>query len=131
MFTHLRSPGGTLGKLSIAAALLLGILGVLGLVTLLFAAAVGNEWWSDTRTDQLFGAAFFGLSALGAVGFEIMDRQPLPGATLAVIGSLALGTILVWTLVIPVLALGSLVVAVLRARELMHSTAHPHGPAHA
>ena len=129
MFTQLRHPGGTLGKLSLAAALLLGILGVLGFVTLLFAAVVDVEWWSNARSERLFGAVFFGLSALGAVGFEIMDRRPVPGLTLAVIGSLALGTILVWTLVIPVLALGCLVVAVLRARELMHSTPHPHGPA--
>ncbi len=129
MFTHLRQPGGTLGRLSLAAALFLGIIGVLGCVTLLFAAVVGNEWWSDTRSEQIFGAVFFALTALGAVGFEMMDRQPVAGATLAVIGSLALGTILVWTLFVPVLALGCLVVAVMRTRELMHPTAHPHAPA--
>ncbi len=131
MFTHLRQSEGTLGKLSLAAALLLGILGVLGLVTTLVGAAFSLDWWSDERSNQLFGAAFFGIALLGAIGFEMMDRQPVAGAALAVIGCLALGTILVWTALVPVLALGSLVVAVLRARELMHSTAHPHGHAHA
>lgn len=129
MFEHLRQPGGTLGKLSVAAALFLGIVGSLISLALVYALAVGNEWWSDTRSEQWFGLAFFALAALGAVGFEVMDRQPLAGAALAVIGSLALGTILVWTLFVPVLALGCLTVAVLRARELMHP--HPHGHAHA
>ncbi len=129
MFTHLRRPETNLAKLSLAAALFLGVIGALGCAFTLFAAVVGNDWWSDTRSDQLFAAAFFAVAALGAVGFEVMDRRPLTGLSLAVLGSLALGTILVWTLLVPVLAMICLAIAFLRARELTHPATDPHGRA--
>jgi hypothetical protein len=47
-----------------------------------------------------------------------MDRNHLLGATLAVIGGLALAFILVWAVVPAVLGVGAAVVAVLRARAL-------------
>ena len=96
MFTRLRKPGGILGGLSVTAALFLGVLGVLGVVSLLIAAATGSEFWSDEGDEQLVSAVLFAVIAAGAVGFVIMDQQPWLGAALAVVGSLVMALILFW-----------------------------------
>ncbi|MBA2738928.1 MAG: hypothetical protein H0U47_04645 [Nocardioidaceae bacterium] len=70
MFARLRQPGGVLGGLSLAAALFLGVLGVLGVVSLLIAAAAGSEFWSDERDDQLVSAVLFAVIAAGAVPLQ-------------------------------------------------------------
>ena len=120
---RLRQPGGVLGGLSLTAALFLGVLGVVGVVSLLIAAAVGSEFWSDERADQLISAGIFAVIAAGAVGFLIMDQRPWPGAAFAVIGSLLMALVLFWA-ILP-LALGPLfaVVAVLRARAFSSGSA--------
>ena len=50
-----------MGGLSLSAALFLGVLGVLGVVSLLIAAATGSEFWSDERDEQLVSAVLFAL----------------------------------------------------------------------
>jgi uncharacterized membrane protein len=123
MLARLREPGGVLGGLSLAAALFLGLLGVVGVVSLLVAAATGSEFWSDERADQLISALMFAVIAAGAVGFLIMDQRPWPGAALAVVASLLMALILFWA-ILP-LALGPLfaVVAILRARAFSKGSA--------
>lgn len=116
MLTRLRQPGGVLGGLSLTAALLLGALGVVGVVSLLIAAATGSEFWSDQRDQQLISAVVFAVIAAGAVGFLIMDQRPWLGAALAVIGSLLMALVLFWAILPLVLGPVFAVVAVLRAR---------------
>jgi hypothetical protein len=130
MFTRLRQPGGWIGGLSVAAFLCLGVLGIVGLVSLLVAAATGREFWSDERSNQLIGAALFALAVAGAFGFLIMDRQPWPGAALAVLGSIAFALVLWWAILTLALGLAFAVTAVLRARVLNEgATAAPTGHA--
>ena len=99
MFTRLSQPGGTLGKLSVFAALTLGILGVAGVVSLSVAAATGSDFWSDNPSEQLVSAVMFGFIADGAIGFLIMDRRPWLGVVLAVFGCIVFTFLLLWTLV--------------------------------
>ena len=122
MFARLRQPGGILGGLSLSAALFLGVLGVLGVVSLLIAAATGSEFWSDERDEQLVSAVLFALIAAGAVGFLIMDQRPWLGAALAVVGSLLMTLVLFWAILPLVLGPVFAVVAVLRARSLSTGT---------
>ena len=130
MFARLHQPGGVIGGFSVAAFLVLGILGVFGVVSLVIAAAMGSEFWSDDRNEQLVSAALFAVIAAGAVGFLIMDRQPWLGAALAVVGSLLMGLILFWAILPLLLGPVFAVVAVLRARGFSHATASPpHGHA--
>jgi hypothetical protein len=116
MFARLRAPGGVLGGLSLTAALFLGVLGVLGVVSLLIAAATGSDFWSDERGVQLVSAVFFAAIAAGAVGFLIMDQRPWLGAVLAVVGSMLMSLMLFWALLPLVLGPVFAVTAVLRAR---------------
>jgi ABC-type Mn2+/Zn2+ transport system permease subunit len=118
MFTRLRQPGGVLGKLSLAAALTLGIVGVAGVVSLCVAAAVGSDFWSDDPSAQLISAVFFGFVADGAVGFVIMDRRPWLGVVLAVFGCLVFTFILLWAIVPMVLGPLFAVTAINRAKVL-------------
>lgn len=116
MFTRLRQPGGVLGGLSITAGLFLGVLGLLGVVSLVVAAAAGTDFWSDQREEQIASAVLFAVIAAGAVGFVIMDQHPWLGAAIAVVGSLVMATILFWAILPLVLGLVFAVAAVLRAR---------------
>jgi hypothetical protein len=129
MITRLRQPGGALGALSLAAALTLFVLGVVGFVALVVAVAAGSDFWSDQRSDQVFSAAFFVIMIAGAAGFVVMDHQPWPGAAFAVLGSLSFALILWWAILPLVLGLVFAVVAVLRARRFHDGTtsamAHP------
>ena len=118
MFTRLLQPGGTLGKLSLTAALVLGIVGIGGVVSLCLAAAVGSDFWADTASAQLASAVMFGFIADGAVGFLIMDRRPWLGVVLAVFGSVVFTFILLWTLVAMVLGPLFAVTAINRAKVL-------------
>jgi len=118
MNTHLRAPGGRLGLLSLISTYVLAFFGLLGVVTLTVALLFDNDWWSDTKSEQVFGLVFFVVVLLGAVGFVIMEQHRVLGATLGVLGGLALATLLVWLLVPVVLGVGAAVVAVLRARAL-------------
>jgi hypothetical protein len=129
MFARLRQPGGVLGGLSLTAALVLGGLGVLGVVSLLIAAATGSEFWSDDRTAQLVSAVVFAVIAAGAVGFLIMDQRPWLGAFLAVVGSLLMALVLFWALLPLVLGPVFAVVAVLRARAFSAGGAASQGRA--
>ncbi|MCW2763012.1 MAG: hypothetical protein JWR85_3213 [Marmoricola sp.] len=129
MFTRLRQPGGVLGGLSLTAALFLGVVGVLGVVSLLIAAATGSEFWSDKRADQLISAVLFAIIAVGAVGFFIMDQRPWPGAAFAVVGSLMMALILFWAILPLVLGPVFAVVAVLRARAFSAGSAASPGRA--
>ena len=116
MLARLRQPGGVLGALSVTAALFLGVLGVVGVVSLLIAAATGSDFWSDERNEQLVSAVVFAVIAAGAVGFLIMDQRPWLGAALAVVGSLLMALVLFWAILPLVLGPVFAVVAVLRAR---------------
>jgi len=117
MLTRLRQPGGILGGLSLTAALVLGALGVVGVVSLLIAASTGSDFWSDERDEQFASAVVFAVIAAGAVGFLIMDRRPWLGSALAVVGSLLMALVLFWAILPLVLGPVFAVVAVLRARE--------------
>jgi hypothetical protein len=123
MIARLRKPGGILGGLSVTAALFLGLLGIFGVVSLLIAAATGNEFWSDQRDEQLVSAVMFAIIATGAVGFVIMDHRPWLGAALAVVGSLLMALILFWAILPLVLGPVFAVVAVLRARAFTTGSA--------
>ena len=118
MLDHLRQPGGRLGTFSLAAALTLGIVGILGVVSLSLAAALGLDFWSDNPTNQLVSAIFFGFIADGAVGFWIMDRRPWLGVVLAVFGCVVFTFILLWALVPMVLGPLFAVTAIQRAKVL-------------
>jgi|SRR3954447_9540488 len=120
----LRTPDGKLGIFSVAATYLLGIVGLIGLVSVLLALALDSDFWSDRDSDKVIGAAFFGVMLLGAVGFVIMERSPWGGAALGVLGGLSMALILWWTLFGLVLGLGCAAVAVMRARVLTHRPAH-------
>jgi hypothetical protein len=122
---HLRAPGGKLGVLSVICTYLLGFFGLLGVVTLTFALLFDTEFWSDTKSEQVFGLCFFAVVLLGAVGFVIMEQHRALGAVLGVLGGLALATILVWLVVPIVLGVGAGVVAVMRARALPEPMASP------
>ena len=125
MFTRLLQPGGTLGKLSVAAFLVLGIVGVVGVVSLCIAAAVGSDFWSENRSAQLVSAVFFGFIADGAIGFLIMDRRPWLGVVLAFFGCLVFTFMLLWTLVPMVLGPLFAVTAINRAKVLSELDASP------
>ena len=129
MLDRLRQPGGTLGSLSVASALLLGVLGVAAVVSLLVAAAAGSDFWTDDTAGQLISALVFAVVAAGAVGFLIMDRHPWPGAALAVVGALLMALVLFWAILPLVLGPGIAVVAVLRARALSAGTTATSGQA--
>lgn len=129
MFARLRQPDGILGTLSLASALLLATLGVLGMVSLVIAAVAGSEFWSDERDQQLLSAMLFALMAAGAVGFLIMDQRPWFGAALAVVGGLFMTLTLFWAILPLVLGPGVAVVAVLRARTFRVGTASTSGRA--
>jgi hypothetical protein len=119
----LKTPGGRLGTFSVVATYLLGIVGLIGVLSLLVALALGsNGFWSDRASDKLTGAVLFAIILVGAVGFVIMERSPWVGAVLGVLGGLSMALILWWTFLAVVLGLGCAVVAVLRARALTH---HP------
>jgi hypothetical protein len=118
MISRLRQPGGRLGNLSLAAALVLGIVGIAGVVTLCVATAVGAGIWSDDPSAQLVSAVFFGFIADGAVGFLIMDRRPWLGVVLAVFGCIVFTLMLLWLLVPLVLGPLFAATAINRAKVL-------------
>ena len=99
MHDHLRSPGGRLGLLSVISTYILAFFGVLGVAILGWTLIFDTTWWSNDKSSHWFGLAAFAVVLLGAVGFLVMDRNHLLGATLAVIGGLALAFILVWAIV--------------------------------
>ena len=74
IWERLRRPGGTLGWLSLASAVTLAAVGVIGVFALLLSIANGSDFWSDTTSDKVVGLVFFVLTAAGAVGFYLMDR---------------------------------------------------------
>jgi hypothetical protein len=123
----LRTPGGRLGTFSVVATYLLGIVGLLGLVSLLVALAVGSDFWSDSDNNKVSAAVMFALMALGAVGFVVMERSPWAGAALGVLGGLSMALVLWWTLLGMVVGLGCAAVAVIRARALTHRPAQSSG----
>jgi hypothetical protein len=126
MWERLRQPGGTLGGLSLASAVTLAVVGVIGAIALLVSLATGSDFWSDTTSDKVVGLVLFVLTAAGAVGFYVMDRSPWGGAALAVIGGLALALVLFWAVVPIVVGIGAAVVAVMRARAMSHGTTTAH-----
>ncbi|MGH3458608.1 hypothetical protein [Aeromicrobium sp.] len=128
MIERLKKPGGNLGTLSLISTFVLGLIGTAGVVSMLVSLANGSDFWSDARNDKLIGLVFFALVLLGAVGFVVMDRSPWLGATLAVIGGLALATVVFWMIFTTVIGLGIAAVAVIRARAL-HGGAAPAPPA--
>lgn len=126
MWERLREPGGTLGRLSLASAVTLAAVGVVGAIALLVSLATGSDFWSDATSDKVIGLVFFVLTAVGALGFYFMDRSSWGGASLAVIGGLALALILFWAIVPIVVGIGAAVVAVMRARAMGHGTTTAH-----
>lgn len=126
MWERLREPGGTLGGLSLASAIALAAIGVVGALALLVSLVTGSNFWSDTSSDKVIGIVFFLLAAAGAVGFYLMDRTPWAGAALAVVGGLALALVLFWAVAPIVVGVGAAVVAVIRARAMSHGTTTAH-----
>ena len=129
MIERLKKPGGNLGTLSVISTVALGLLGTAGVVALVVSLVTGSDFWSDNDTDKIVGIVFFALAMLGAVGFMVMDRSPLLGATLAVVGAIALAVVMFWSIVTVVIGLGAAVVAGLRAWALHHeNTSEPTTP---
>lgn len=124
MIERLRQPGGTLGTLSLASALLLGAIGLAGLITMLVVLPMDSDFWSANDSDVVIAAVFFAITALGGLGFLIEDRSPWTGAALSVLGGLALALILYWTVLAIVIGLGAAVVAVMRARVMHAGRSH-------
>lgn len=118
MIARLRQPGGTLGNLSLFAALVLGVIGISGVVLLCIAAATGSDAWANGASANLISAVMFGFIADGAVGFLIMDRRPWLGVVLAVFGSVVFTFLLLWTLVALILGPVFAVTAINRAKIL-------------
>jgi len=119
MLDRLRQPKGAVGILSVVATLVLALWGAFVIVAM--------SIWDDeemTQGDEVFVAVFGALMIVGAVGFVIMDRQPRLGAALAVLGSIALATVVFWTIVPIVLGIVFIVVAVKRAQTFVSHPAH-------
>jgi hypothetical protein len=124
MIERLRQPGGRLGTLSVASAITLAVIGILGMLLMLFALTSDANIWSDRDSDKVIALVLFAITAAGAAGFVLEDRWPWLGAALSVLGGLALALVLAWTLVAVVIGLGAAVVAVLRARALHGGAGH-------
>ena len=118
MLRRLRTPPGPLGTLSVASAVLLGLVGAAGAVAMLVSLATDSGFWADDTTSLLVSLVLFLVVLLGAVGFVLEDRSPGLGAALAVVGSLTFALVLFWALLPIVLGIGAAVVAVLRAMAL-------------
>ena len=124
MLERLREPGGTLGNLSLASAVLLAVVGAAGAISMVVSLATDSSWWSDDPGGKWIGLVFFLVTFAGAAGFALMDRNPWLGAGLAAVGGVAMGMILWWSIIAAVLGVGVVVVAAMRARA-MHGHAHP------
>ena len=123
MLDRLRTPAGALGNLTVAAFLVLALVGAAGLVWLALDLLFGWESWSDSTGDIVIGLVMFGLALLGAYGFVLMERSPWGGAALAVVGGLAFALVLFWAVVPLVIGVGAAGVAVWRAWVLTHPQA--------
>ena len=123
MIARLREPGGVVGGLSIAAAVLLGLIGAIGVVALVISLGTGSTFWSETATDKLWAIGFFTIMLLGAAGFVVMDRAPMAGGALGVLGGLAFAVPVWWAILPLLLGLAIAVLAVWRAR-LLHAGGH-------
>ena len=111
MLNQLRQPKGALGILSVVATLILAICGAVVVVAMLI--------WDDeemTQGDEVVVGVLGAIMIVGAIGFVIMDRKPWLGATLAVVGSIALAIPLFWTIVPIILGITFVIVAVKRAQ---------------
>ena len=77
MISRLRQPGGRLGTLSLAAALVLGVVGITGVVALCIATAVGGNLWSDNPSAQLVSAlaSVLLLVPMFYLGREVFERR--------------------------------------------------------
>ena len=119
MLTRLSRPGGTLGALSLTAALFLALVGVAGVVWLCTLAATDSRVWASGPVVRLgMSLVLFGFIAGGAVGFLVMDRRPRLGLLLAIMGSIIF-TLLLIPLIVPlVLGPAFAIIAVNRARVL-------------
>jgi hypothetical protein len=119
MLKHLRQPKGAVGILSVVATLTLAIWGAFVNVAMLI--------WDDdemTTGDEVLLAALGVTMIVGAVGFVIMDRRPGLGATLAVLGSIALAIVAFWTIVPIIVGSTFAIVAVMRAEAFASHTVH-------
>jgi hypothetical protein len=96
----------------------MAVIGVAGLIFLLAVIPGDSTAWSENDSDKWFGALFFALSVLGAAGFVMQDRNRGLGTALAIVGGLALGTVLFWAILPLLIGLGAIYVAVARARAL-------------
>ena len=123
MFARLSQPGGVLGALSVAATLIFTIVAVLGFLSMTAAWTTATGIWSD-KGDRVLGSVLFVAMILGAVGFLVMDRLPLLGALLAIVGSVGLAISVFWTVVPVILGVVFSVVAVKRAQGFQERAAH-------
>ena len=129
LIERLRKPGGRLGTLSLSSAAILAVVGAIGVVAMVVSLIAGSDFWADNNTDRAVSLGLFALVFLGAVGFLVEDQNPWVGAALAVVGGVALAMILFWTVLAILIGLGAAVVAIMRARVLLHpdasAAAHP------
>lgn len=75
-----------------------------------------------TTGDEVLLAVLGGTMIVGAAGFVIMDRRPGLGATLAVLGSVALAIVAFWTIVPIIVGSTFVIVAVMRAQAFASHT---------
>jgi hypothetical protein len=121
MIERLKKPGGQLGTLSVISTFALALIGTAGVVGLVVSLVTGADViWFESHTDKIVGIVFFALAMMGGVGFIVMDRTPLLGASLAVVGGIAFAVVMFSSVVTVVVGLGAAVVAALRAWALHH-----------
>ena len=125
MIARLRHPGGRLGTATVICAVGLAVLGLAGAIAMLVTLPGDSTFWSEKDSDKVAGLVCFSLSALGALGFLIMDRSRAGGAALAVVGGLAIALVLFWAVLPLILGLAAVVVAVLRARAMSSAPPAP------
>ena len=96
-------------------------LGTLTGIVYVIAGVVGGAWprWDEApASDQVIFVLFLvGGGALVLGGVRLVDRFPWLAAVLVAVGAALGALVLFWTIVVPVLAIGLVVLAVLDARR--------------
>lgn len=119
MLNQLHQPKGAVGILSVVATFILTIWGAFAIVAMVI--------WDDeamTRGDEVVLVVLGAIMIVGAIGFVIMARRPWLGATLAVVGSIALAIVVFWTIVPIILGITFSIVALMRAQAFASHTVH-------
>jgi hypothetical protein len=111
MLASLMTPGGRLGVVTVALAVLIATGGVIGVI--LGITGIGMEDDAERVGAAIVGAA----SVVGALGLSMQPRRPVLGGVLAVLGSVGAALLNSW-LIVPILVVPvTIAVVVMRARR--------------